>query len=154
MPDSFRTRVPYRHTWFTGRGDGGPTLSVRFRSRVAVRPARLALEGHPRPHTRDVAQWIHDHDVRRAEDKHRAPHVPFVYQGYVADRPEDEQDVRVRLWEVPSGRPLEAELPRAWFRDVPHKGMPVRLVTWMVEDDHGELVPRGQIERLGAEVEG
>ncbi len=155
MAPPLRTRVPYRHDRLVVGREGLPALSLRFQSRVPVRPARIVFQGHPRPHTTEMARWIHDHDPRRAEDGRRPPHFPFAYRGYVAEPPEAGQPVAVRLWEEPSGRPLEGELPRDWFHDVaPHKGMPFRLITWMVEDEARALVPRGRVARLFARAAG
>ena len=156
MTRPFRTHLPYRHARTLRSTEDLPVLSLRFRSQVAVRPARLVFQGHPTPRTEEVPRWIHDHDPKRAKggvDERRPPHFPFVYRGHVAAHPEGEGDVAVRLWEEPSGRPLDAALPRDWFADEAlYRGMPFRLVTWMVEEASGELAARGRIERLGADV--
>jgi hypothetical protein len=152
MVPALRTRVPYRHDRLVDSGEPLPVLSVRLHSQVSVRPARLVFQEHPRPRTGEMVRWIHDRDPLRAEGERRPPHFPFAYRGYVAAHPEGEQEVIVRLWEEPSGRPLEARLPRDWFHEgAPYKGMAFRLVTWMVEDDAGTIAPRSRIERLGRE---
>jgi hypothetical protein len=156
MAPPLRNRVPYRHTHVVDGGQGLPPLSLLLRTRLPVRPARLVLQERPRPNTVEIVEWIRDNDPRRAADgadRKRAPHFPFACRGYIAESPVAGHDVAVRLWEEPSGRPLEGTLPRDWFADAElHKGMPFQLVTWMVEDDAGELVPRGRVERLGQEA--
>lgn len=146
MLGSFCTNLPFRHNRVFASKDGCP-LSSGFKTRVAVRPARLVFQSHPNPRSEELAWWIRDH-ASTSDKKVGPPHSPFVYRGYVAALPEAAADVAVRLWEEPSGRPLEAVLPRDWFDDVPlHKGSPFRLVTWMEETDD-ELEPRHRIERL------
>ncbi|MEZ4301067.1 MAG: hypothetical protein R3B70_39390 [Polyangiaceae bacterium] len=155
MMQPLRTRVPYRHDRLLRAATDESRGVARFRTQVPVRPARLVFQHDPAPRTKEVISWIRRHDpLRRGEtdeDHRRAPYSPFVYRGEIAAHPEGEGDLEVRLWEEPSGRPLAAELPLEWFEGAAlYKGMPFRLVTWMVEVPDGEPVARHRIESLHA----
>jgi hypothetical protein len=128
-------------------------LGINFSARVAVRPARLVFQHYPHPRTAEIAKWIQEHQAGGADSK-KAPYAPFVYRGSVAAHPEKGADIEVHLWEEPSGRPLEGQLPLEWFEPhAPYKGMPFRLVTWMVEAAPLTLITRHRIELLSIQGE-
>jgi hypothetical protein len=140
---SFRTCLPHRHaSLFSLRGVDPEVQTATFQSRVPVRPARLVFQGHVKPRSADLAWEIH------AMAKEVA-YFPFVYRGWVSGATDDGGNVPVKLWEEPSGRPLEAELPLDWFKErLPFKGMPFRLVTWMTVAPTGKLISDRNIESL------
>ncbi|MEP7122664.1 MAG: hypothetical protein ABJE95_17200 [Byssovorax sp.] len=118
---------------------------IVLRTRMDVRPSRLVFQGKVRPHSASLVEQIYEVPGTPSS---AAVHFPFVYCGSIAAHVDDEEDVHVNLWEEPSGRALEAELPRSWFRDRHlHKGMPFRLVTWMVAAN-GALSPMHSLESL------
>lgn len=156
MSQPLRTRVPFRRRRPSPPDRDESKLATRLRTGVAVRPARLMFEHEPRPRTRHIVEWIHNNDPLRRqegdEDWKRPPYAPFIYRGEIAAPPDDDAPIDVRLWEEPSGRPLEAQLPLDWFEQIkPYKGMPFRLVTWMVEHETGATIARHRLEQLGTD---
>ena len=147
MPLSFRSSIRARHNrFFVNAANENPALPAVFRTRVSVRPARLVLQGSPPPRTAELARWI---STCAGADKRMAVYFPFVYRGCLAAHVDDGKDIHVSLWEEPSGRPLEAELPHDWFHgERLYKGMPFRLVTWMVADQSGQLSPGHFLKNL------
>ncbi len=149
----FRTRLPVRHEMHPNAAASSELGRLgSFKTTVAVRPARLVFQGVPRPRTDDLV-WKIWQQYASANDRkaHKAIHTPFVYRGQVDGHAEEGEDVRVRLSEEPSGRPLVAELPWRWFETanlLPYKGLPFRLVTWMVKGDTDTLEARYWMESL------
>jgi hypothetical protein len=142
MPRSFCTKLPFRHDRVFLSPDR--LLSRTFQIRVPVRPSRLSFQDYPLPRSEQIARWIHDHGEQKA------PHSPFVYRGDVVALDTGE-GVAVHLWEEPSGRSLVAELPADWFDGLTlYKGLPFKLVTWMVEATPGNLEERHRVEPLAA----
>lgn len=157
MTQPLRTRVPFRHRRPSPPDRNESKLATRLRTSVEVRPARLMFEHEPKPRTAEIVEWIHKNDPLRKqdgdEDWRRPPYAPFVYRGEVAAHPEEAYPVEVHLWEEPSGRPLNAPLPLDWFESIPpYKGMPFRLVTWMVEHETGASIARHRLQALGTNI--
>lgn len=147
MTLSFRSKVPVRHDFFFPRAASEPrSTAMVLRTQMPVRPSRLVLQGEIRPHSAALVERIYEEPET---SNRKAVHFPFVYRGSIAAHVDDDGDVHVRLWEEPSGRALEAELPRSWFYEKRlYKGMPFRLLTWMVVDDAGDLSPMHSLESL------
>lgn len=157
MTQPLRTLVPFRHDRLSPPDREESRLAIHLRTSVHVRPARQVFQHDPKPRTAKIVEWIRKNDPLRKqegdEDWKRPPYAPFVYRGEVAAHPEDGHPVEVHLWEEPSGRPLNAPLPLAWFESIsPYKGMPFKLVTWMVEHETEAPIARHRLQALGTNI--